>query len=71
MQLEPVAADGKLAIGSIACSDEEKTKLASQTMDFNRRNPKFRELFPQLLVIGDESAAASLTGGGEGGPSEP
>ncbi len=66
-----MAADGKLAIGSIATSDEEKAKLAGQTMDFNRRNPKFCELFPQLLVACEEPAAASVTGGGGGGPTEP
>lgn len=62
MQLEPVSGDGKVAIGSIVSSEEEKRKFAAATMDFNRRQKKFCDLFPQLLTLAEEPAAAAGAG---------
>ena len=71
VQLEPVHADTKPAIGSMYSTDEEKRRFAKGTMEFNRSNKKFCELFPQLLTACEESAtgagAASPTSGGATG----
>jgi ubiquitin-conjugating enzyme E2 J2 len=35
--------------GSIVTTDQEKRRLAAQSLTYNKNNPTFRKLFPQFL----------------------
>lgn len=47
--------------GSMSSTDVEKRKYASFSMEFNRKNPIFSKMFPDLMedAIEEESAATS------------
>jgi len=36
-------------LGSVESSDDEKSRLAARSMDYNVKDPVFRELFPRLV----------------------
>jgi len=37
-------------VGSIKTGDADKRKFARNSLDFNKQNPSFKKLFPQLLA---------------------
>jgi hypothetical protein len=63
-QMEAVAADGVIPIGSMVSTDDEKRAFAAASNRFNLANATFVKRFPHLAEAAEDDDGSGGGGGG-------